>query len=131
MGRKNRRVVDDLYLPPIKEDRRSMPRCSRFPGKTVFTTGYRAQTAVDEIQARSDRDKTPVRVYTCETAEGGCGYFHITSQQGYLEDHNEHAIGYPDLGSADYLDDRYRYSHLYQGYDDAGQGRDYPERIDY
>jgi hypothetical protein len=86
MGRKNRRIVEDLYLPPIKEERRSMPRCGRFPDKTVFTTGYRAQVAVDEIKARSARDKTPIRVYPCEVAEGGCGYYHITSQEEY---HNE------------------------------------------
>lgn len=102
MGRKNRRMNLDLYLPPIKDDRRSMPRCSRFPAKTVFTTGYRAQIAVDEIQARSDRDKTPVRVYQCEVDEGGCGYFHITSQHEW--DHND-AVGNSFVGAADYLDD--------------------------
>lgn len=105
MGRKNRREPLDAYLPPIKEDKRSMPRCSRFPGKTTFTTGYRAQIAVDEIKARSDRQKTPVRVYECEIVEGGCGFFHITSQSEYLEDHNEHAVSNPDMGSTDYLDD--------------------------
>lgn len=103
MARKNRRVEYDLSLPTIKEDRRPMPKCKRFPGKTVFTTGYRAQVAVDEIQARSDRDKTPVRVYSCEINEGGCGYFHITSQSEYKDDHND-AASYPTVGSADNLD---------------------------
>jgi hypothetical protein len=88
MGRKNRRLEYDLALPTIKDERRSVPRCNRFPGKTVFTTGYRAQVAVDEIQAHSDRDKTPVRVYSCDTDEGGCGYFHITSQHEYTEAEN-------------------------------------------
>jgi hypothetical protein len=82
MGRKNRRIVEDLYLPPIKEDKRSMPKCNKFPDKTVFTTGYRAQVAVDEINAVSTEDKTPIRVYSCDEY-GGCGYFHITSQKEY------------------------------------------------
>lgn len=83
MGRKNRRIVDDLFLPPIKEEWRPMPKCSKFPHKTVFTTGYRAQIAIDEIKATSERDKTPSRVYECLIAEGGCGYFHTTSQDEY------------------------------------------------
>lgn len=123
MGRKNKRMQLDLYLPPIKEDRRSMPKCWKFPGKTVFTTGYRAQVAVDEIRARSDRDKTPVRVYPCEINDGGCGYFHITSQE-YLEDHNEYATGDTDLDSVDYLDDNFgdhkpRYDYSAYGYGGA------------
>jgi hypothetical protein len=81
MGRKNKRLVLDTYLEPIKEEseRRIMPRCNIFPYKTVFTTGYRAQVAIDEIKARSDRDKTPERVYDCKVADGGCGFFHTTS----------------------------------------------------
>jgi hypothetical protein len=86
MGRKNNRISFDLSLPTIKDERRPPLKCKRFPGKTVFTSGYRAQIAVDEIQARSDRDKTPIRVYPCEIIEGGCGYFHITSQYEYPEE---------------------------------------------
>jgi len=85
MGRKNKRIELDTYLPPIKEERRSVPKCWRFPDKTVFTTGYRAQIAVDEIRSSSDRNKVPVRVYECEIDEGGCGFFHITSQDEYKE----------------------------------------------
>lgn len=81
MGRKNNRMPMDLYLPPIKEEKRDMPRCSRFPDKTVFTTGYRAQIAIDEIRVTSDREKVPVRVYDCDA----CGYFHVTSQEEYEE----------------------------------------------
>jgi hypothetical protein len=89
MGRKNRRIVEDLFLPPIKEEWRPTPKCFVFPSKAVFTTGYRAQIAVDEIQARSDRDKKPSRVYECKVEDGGCGYFHITSQDEYpYEDDN-------------------------------------------
>lgn len=88
MGRKNKRIQEELYLPPIKEDKRSMPRCPRFPDKTVFTTGYRAQIAVDEIKARSTRDKIPQRVYECKVAEGGCGFFHTTSEKEFRENHN-------------------------------------------
>jgi hypothetical protein len=83
MGRKNKREEVDLYLPTIKEERREMPRCHRFPDKTVFTTGYRAQVAIDEIRATSDRSKVPVRVYECKITEGGCGFFHTTSQEEY------------------------------------------------
>ena len=85
MGRKNRRIVEDLYLAPIKEEKRSVPRCWRFPDKTVFTTGYRAQVAVDEIKYISDRDKVPVRVYACEVEDGGCGFFHVTSLEEFSE----------------------------------------------
>jgi hypothetical protein len=85
MGRKNKRLDFDTFLPPIKEEWRATPRCSRFPDKTVFTTGYRAQIAVDEIRASSTRSKVPVRVYECKQAEGGCGYFHTTSQEEYKE----------------------------------------------
>jgi hypothetical protein len=83
MPRKNKRVELDLYLPPIKgeDEKRELPRCPVFPHKTLFTTGYRAQTAIDEIRARSDRDKVPERVYECEVSDGGCGYFHTTSQK--------------------------------------------------
>lgn len=83
MGRKNKRIEYDTYLPPIKEDKRSMPRCNVFPDKTVFTTAYRAQIAIDEIKAVSDRDKIPVRVYECKLNEGGCGYWHTTSLEEY------------------------------------------------
>ena len=89
MGRKNKRIVEDTFLPPIKEEWRSVPRCSRFPDKTVFTTGYRAQIAIDEISATSHRDKVPERVYECLVEEGGCGFFHITSQREYQERHYE------------------------------------------
>lgn len=85
MGRKNNRIVDDTFLPPIKEEWRSVPKCSRFPDKTVFTTGYRAQIAVDEISVHSSRNKVPERVYECTLDDGGCGFFHITSQREYLE----------------------------------------------
>lgn len=85
MGRKNKRIDTDTYLPPIKEERRAMPRCHRFPDKTVFTTGYRAQVAVDEIKASSNRRKTPERVYECKVIEGGCGYFHTTSLREFKE----------------------------------------------
>lgn len=85
MGRKNKRIDTDTYLPPIKEDKRSMPICKRFPNKTVFTTGYRAQVAIDEIRATSHREKTPERVYECKLDEGGCGYFHTTSLREYRE----------------------------------------------
>lgn len=91
MGRKNKRVDQDLYLPPIKEEYRPTPLCSKFPLKTVFTTGYRAQVAVDEIIARSDREKTPVRVYECLIAEGGCGFFHVTSQKEH-DDFNDYGL---------------------------------------
>lgn len=83
MGRKNKRFIDDTWLPPIKEEYRDMPMCPRFPEKTVFTTGYRAQVAIDEIKATSDRNKVPVRVYECLLEDGGCGYFHTTSQEEY------------------------------------------------
>ncbi len=79
MGRKNRRLVEETFLPQIKEDKRQTPRCYRFPEKTLFITGYGAQVAVDEIKARSKAEKTPERVYECKIDEGGCGYFHITS----------------------------------------------------
>ncbi len=85
MGRKNNRLKEELYLPPIKgeDEKRKMPRCRVFPDKTVFTTGYRAQVAIDEIRAISERDKVPSRVYECELSEGGCGFFHVTSQAEY------------------------------------------------
>lgn len=85
MARKNNRLREDLYLPPIKgeDEKRKMPRCRIFPQKTVFTTGYRAQVFIDEVQATSDREKVPSRVYECELADGGCGYFHVTSQDEY------------------------------------------------
>lgn len=85
MGRKNKRVIEDTFLETIKEEKRSMPKCPRFPEKTVFTTGYRAQIAVDEIRATSDRSKVPVRVYECLTSEGGCGFFHTTSLEEFKE----------------------------------------------
>lgn len=85
MGRKNKRVELDTYLPPIKEEKRPTPKCNKFPDKTVFTTGYRAQTAVDEIKLRSHRDKTPERVYECKIVDGGCGYFHITGLREYKD----------------------------------------------
>lgn len=85
MGRKNKRIDLDTYLPPIKEEWRPLPKCRKFPDKTVFTTGYRAQTAIDEIRHISDRDKLPERVYDCKLSEGGCGYFHITSIKEYKE----------------------------------------------
>jgi hypothetical protein len=85
MPRKNNRITFDTYLPPIKEedDKRALPICPVFPAKTLFTTGWRAQVAVDEINAHSNRDKKPKRVYECKTSEGGCGYFHTTSQDEY------------------------------------------------
>lgn len=79
MGRKNRRIEYDLYLPPIKDERRRLPRCPLFPNKTSFASGYGAQEAIDEIRHSSDRDKVPERVYECLIDDGGCGYFHITS----------------------------------------------------
>lgn len=85
MGRKNKRVEEEVFLPLIKDEKREMPRCPRFPHKTSFTSGYRAQVAIDEIKARSDRDKIPTRVYECEVAKGGCGFFHTTSQEEYKE----------------------------------------------
>lgn len=87
MGRKNNRIRDDLYLSHIKEEEEYRPalRCWRFPSKTVFTTGYRAQVAIDEIRDRSDRERTPVRVYECFLEDNGCGYFHITSQEEYTD----------------------------------------------
>lgn len=89
MGRRNNRIDIETYLPPIKEldDRREMPRCPKFYWKTVFTSGYRAQVAVDEIMARSDREKVPVRVYECRIDDGGCGFFHTTSQKEYENRH--------------------------------------------
>lgn len=108
MGRKNRRIEEDTYLPPIKEERRSVPRCARFPEKTVFTTGYRAQIAVDEIKARSDRDKVPVRVYACEVKDGGCGFFHTTSQEEYWENRNVDGNSYAGLAASDHYDRYYR-----------------------
>lgn len=110
MGRKNRRIQDDLYLPPIKEDKRSMPRCKKFPDKTVFTTGYRAQVAIDEIKARSDRDKTPERVYECKINEGGCGYFHTTSEKEFRENRND-AVSHPIVGATDYLGNSFSHIH--------------------
>jgi len=88
VGRKNKRIPVEVYLPPIKEaeDRRSMPTCKKFPHKTVFTTGWRAQEAIDEIKARSNRSHTPERVYDCKLSEGGCGYFHTTSMREYKKD---------------------------------------------
>ena len=87
MGRKNRRLEYDLTLNPIKDEtewRRPM-RCRVFPEKSVFSTGYRAQVAIDEINALADGRKKPSRVYECEEAKGGCGYFHITSLTEYEE----------------------------------------------
>lgn len=81
MGRKNNRIVEDTYLPTIKEGRRPSPRCYKFPTKTVFITGYGAQVAIDEIRAVSKEDVVPVRVYECKAKHGGCGFFHITSQE--------------------------------------------------
>jgi hypothetical protein len=83
MGRKNKRFVDEAYLPLIKDEKRTMPICNVFPDKTTFTTGYRAQVAIDEIRARSHREKVPTRVYECEVKDGGCGFFHTTSQEEY------------------------------------------------
>jgi hypothetical protein len=85
VGRKNRRVELDTYLPPIKEERRPAPKCSKFPHKTTFTTGYRAQVSIDEIKARSHESVVPERVYECKINEGGCGFFHTTSQKEYKE----------------------------------------------
>ena len=85
MGRKNKRIEYDLYLPPIKgeDEKREMPKCPVFPWKTSFTSAYRAQVSIDEIKARSDREKVPTRVYECEVIDGGCGFFHTTSQDEY------------------------------------------------
>jgi hypothetical protein len=83
MGRKNNRIEDETFLPLIKDEKRAMPICNIFPTKTSFTSGYRAQVAIDEIKARSDRDKVPTRVYECEVAQGGCGFYHTTSQEEY------------------------------------------------
>ncbi len=79
MGRKNKRLVEETFLPQIKEDKRQTPKCYKFSDKTLFITGYGAQVAVDEIKAYSNREKTPERVYECLISEGGCGYFHVTS----------------------------------------------------
>lgn len=83
MGRKNNRFTEEVFLPLIKDEKRSMPVCNKFPSKTSFTSGYRAQTAIDEIRARSDRDKVPTRVYECNLEDNGCGFYHITSQEEY------------------------------------------------
>lgn len=80
MGRKNKRVIDDTWISPIKDEKRPALKCHRFPNKTVFTTGYRAQVSIDDLKAISDRQKVPQRVYECFIDEGGCGYFHTTSQ---------------------------------------------------
>lgn len=85
MSRKNKRLQEEVFLPLIKDEKRSMPICPKFPHKTTFTSGYRAQIAIDEIKARSDRDKIPTRVYECKLEENGCGFFHTTSQEEYKE----------------------------------------------
>ena len=87
MPRRNKRLPVDHWLPPVKseDEWRALPTCDKFPHKTLFTTGYYAQEVVDEINARSDRDKKPKRVYECKLVEGGCGYFHTTSQLEYRE----------------------------------------------
>lgn len=87
MPRKNNRLPEDHWLPTVKaeDEWRELPRCNKFPHKTLFTTGYRAQVAVDEINARSDRNDKPKRVYECFVAEGGCGYFHTTKISEYVE----------------------------------------------
>jgi hypothetical protein len=87
MPRKNKRVTEEQWLPTFKalDERRELPVCHKFPQKTLFTTGYRAQVAVDEINARSTRDEKPKRVYECKIDEGGCGYFHTTKLSEYTE----------------------------------------------
>jgi hypothetical protein len=104
MPRRNNRVIEEQWLPTFKalDERRELPKCEKFPHKTLFTTGYRAQIAVDEINARSDRDKKPKRVYECKVDEGGCGYFHTTSQGEYREHHvSGPGMAYlPDLGNS-------------------------------
>lgn len=84
MGRKNKRFQDEVMpLPTIKSEGewRLLPLCAKFPGKTLFTTPYRAQSAIDDIKATSDRDHTPERVYDCLVKDGGCGYYHITGMR--------------------------------------------------
>lgn len=90
MARKNKRIKYDLWLTPIKDENewRPQPRCDKFPTKTVFTTGYRAQEAIDEIASQSSQGRIPKRVYDCSIDDGGCGYFHITSQDEYVERYN-------------------------------------------
>jgi hypothetical protein len=83
MPRKNNRVEEEVFLPLIKDEKRSMPICPKFPHKTSFTSGYRAQVAIDEIKSRSSREKIPTRVYECEVIQGGCGFYHVTSQEEY------------------------------------------------
>lgn len=87
MPRRNKRVETDHYLPTFKslDERRELPICSKFPHKTLFTTGYRAQIAVDEINARSNRAEKPKRVYECLVEDGGCGYYHTTKISEYKE----------------------------------------------
>lgn len=85
MARKNKRLEEEAFLPLIKDEKRVMPVCPKFPTKTVFTSGYRAQIAIDEIRARSHRDKVPTRVYECKVTENGCGFYHTTSQEEYKE----------------------------------------------
>lgn len=83
MPRRNKRYEEEAFLPLIKDEKRPMPVCPKFSTKTSFTSGYRAQIAIDEIKARSDRDKVPTRVYECLVADGGCGFYHVTSQEEY------------------------------------------------
>ena len=90
MPRKNNRLKEDYWLPTFKaeDEKRDLPVCYKFPHKTLFTTGYRAQIAVDEINARSSRDEKPKRVYECLVEEGGCGYFHTTKISEFPTDNN-------------------------------------------
>lgn len=73
MGRKNRRIVEDLYLSPLGEERRSMPRCGVFPRQPMFITGYHAQAMIDD-------QKLAASVYECSIDNGGCGFFHIANR---------------------------------------------------
>lgn len=83
MARKNRRFIEDLPLPLIKEEDewRPHPRCPKFPYKTLFTSGFRAQMAIDDIRSRADDSHIPERVYECKLEENGCGFFHTTSMR--------------------------------------------------
>lgn len=78
MGRKNKRIVEDLVLTPIQDEYRK-PKCTSFPDRALFFTGYAAQTAIDDARAYSRNAHE--RVYECRLTEGGCGYYHIVSEE--------------------------------------------------
>lgn len=74
MGRKNKRIIEELELPLIQNEYRK-PKCAVFPGKNLFFTGYAAQVAIDD--ARDFSQNHQETVYECRLSEGGCGYYHI------------------------------------------------------